>query len=48
VVGVFGEPEPLPAPHLSGRVCDLRGAAVTNDAGLREEDHHRIEVLLGR
>jgi hypothetical protein len=45
---VFGEPEPLPAPHLSGRVCDLRGAAVTNDAGLRGEDHHHIEVLLGR
>lgn len=45
---VFGDPEPMPAPALSGQVDDLRGADVTADAALRSADRRHIDLLLGR
>ncbi len=45
---VFGEPEPLPAPNLSGRINEVTGISVSRDETRREEDRRLLMDLLGR
>jgi hypothetical protein len=45
---VFGEPAPLGAPALTGRIGNSEGADVRVDAARRAQDHEVITALLGR
>lgn len=45
---VFGQPAPLDAPALSGRVSGELGISVRDDAGRRDRDLQVITTLLGR
>ena len=44
----FGEPEPLAAPHLSGRSGGFGGVSTVEDLTRREEDRRLLAAHLGR
>ena len=45
---VFGEPQPLPAPTLTGCYCGVLGATAQTDAARQESDRAELTVILGR
>lgn len=45
---VFGEPQPLPAPTLTGWNCGVLGADARTDSARQRSDRDQLTVLLGR